>query len=115
MLFGKHINRYYLKYAHWLILGLLSLVMVDFLQLEIPKFYRMVIDGMSYGYITENGAQIPFTMDLSVEDTVLPAGQYRLRYTIKDMLDRTYYTEFFDLTWDGQNAVFTDPYAEPAE
>ncbi len=58
---------------------------------------------------------IPFTMDLSVEDTVLPAGQYRLRYTIKDMLDRTYYTEFFDLTWDGQNAVFADPNTEPAE
>ena len=58
---------------------------------------------------------IPFTMDLSVEDTVLPAGQYRLRYTIKDMLDRTYYTEFFDLTWDGQNAVFAEPNTEPAE
>ena len=58
---------------------------------------------------------IPFTMDLSVEDTVLPAGQYRLRYTIKDMLERTYYSEFFDLTWDGQNAVFADPNAEPAE
>ena len=58
---------------------------------------------------------LPFTMDLSVEDTVLPAGQYRLRYTIKDMLDRTYYTEFFDLTWDGQNAVFADPNTEPAE
>ena len=58
---------------------------------------------------------IPFTMDLSVEDTVLPAGQYRLRYKIKDMLDRTYYTEFFDLTWDGQNAVFAEPNTEPAE
>jgi hypothetical protein len=33
------------------------------------------------------------------------------------MLDRTYYTQFFDLTWDGQNAVFADPTAEaePAE
>ena len=72
MLFGKHINRYYLKYAHWLILGLLSLVMVDFLQLEIPKFYRMVIDGMSYGYITENGAQVPFTMDLVLDTICMP-------------------------------------------
>ena len=58
---------------------------------------------------------MPFSLDLEVEDTVLPAGQYRLRYTIKDMLDRTYYTDFFDLTWDGQNAVFTDPNPEPAE
>ncbi|MBO7671066.1 MAG: hypothetical protein J6S60_10810 [Oscillospiraceae bacterium] len=71
--------------------------------------YKTAIGDMKYS------DPIPFTMDLSVEDTVLPAGQYRLRYTIKDMLDRTYYTEFFDLTWDGQNAVFVDPSAEPAE
>ena len=41
MIFGKHFNRYYLKYAGWLILGLATLVMVDYLQLEIPKLYRM--------------------------------------------------------------------------
>ena len=72
MLFGKHINRYYLKYALGLLLGLLALVMVDFLQLEIPKFYRMVIDGMSYGYILEDGAQIPFTMDLVLDKICMP-------------------------------------------
>ena len=72
MLFGKHINRYYLKYAFGLLLGLLALVMVDFLQLEIPKFYRMVIDGMSYGYILEGGAQIPFTMDLVLDTICMP-------------------------------------------
>ena len=75
------------------------------------KGYKNAIGDMKYS------DPIPFTMDLSVEDTVLPAGQYRLRYAIKDMLDRTYYTQFFDLTWDGQNAVFADPTAEaePAE
>ena len=72
MLFGKHINRYYLKYALWLLLGLAALVMVDFLQLEIPKLYRMVIDGMSYGYILEDGAQIPFTMDLVLDKICMP-------------------------------------------
>ena len=36
MIFGKHINRYYLKYAHFLLLGLVALVAVDYLQLEIP-------------------------------------------------------------------------------
>ena len=43
MIFGKHINRYYFKYAGWLILGLLSLVAVDYLQLEIPKLYRLIV------------------------------------------------------------------------
>ena len=58
---------------------------------------------------------IPITLDLAVEDTVLPAGQYRLRYSIKDMLDRTYHTDFFYLTWDGETAVFDDPFAEEEE
>ncbi len=64
MIFGKHINRYYLKYLGWLILGLLSLVMVDFLQLEIPKLYRTVIDGL-------NG-NIPFTMDFLLDGVCMP-------------------------------------------
>ena len=72
MIFGKHINRYYLKYALWLLFGLLSLVMVDFLQLEIPKLYRMVIDGMSYGYIKDGADTIPFTMELVLDKICMP-------------------------------------------
>ncbi|MBE6976489.1 MAG: ABC transporter ATP-binding protein [Ruminococcaceae bacterium] len=72
MIFGKHINRYYLKYALWLIFGLLSLVMVDFLQLEVPKLYRMVIDGMSYGTVTESGATIPFDLDFLMNRICMP-------------------------------------------
>jgi len=72
VIFGKHINRYYLKYALWLIGGLLTLAMVDAMQMEIPKLYRMVIDGMSYGHILENGTKIPFTMELVVDGICLP-------------------------------------------
>ena len=72
MIFGKHINRYYLKYALWLIFGLLSLIMVDFLQLEIPKIYRMVIDGMSYGAVTENGVAVPFDLDFLMDRICMP-------------------------------------------
>ena len=46
MIFGRHINRYYLRYAHWLLFGLLSLVAVDYLQLIIPNLYQMVINGV---------------------------------------------------------------------
>ena len=68
MIFGKHINRYYLKYAHWLIAGLAALVMVDFLQLEIPKLYRMVINGMNMGYVLVGGVQIPFDMEFVLDE-----------------------------------------------
>ena len=47
MIFGKHINRYYLKYAPQLLLGLLTLVAVDYLQLVVPNMYQMVVNGMS--------------------------------------------------------------------
>ena len=55
MIFGKHINRYYFKYAGWLILGLIALVTVDALQLEIPALYAMVVNGMNNGYVTIDG------------------------------------------------------------
>ena len=68
MIIGKHINRYYLKYALWLIIGLGALILVDFLQLEIPKLYRMVINGMNTGFVTVNGVQLPFDMDFVLDE-----------------------------------------------
>ncbi len=72
MILGKHINRYYLKYAPWLIAGLVTLVMVDVLQLEIPKLYRTVINGMNYGYNVIDGVQIPFDMDFVLDKICMP-------------------------------------------
>ena len=72
MIFGKHINRYYLKYAGWLILGLLSLVLVDFLQLEIPKLYRMIINGMNGGSVSVGGVQMAFDMDFLLDRICMP-------------------------------------------
>ena len=72
MIFGRHINRYYLKYAWMLVLGLAALVMVDFLQLEIPKLYRMIIDGMAYGYVVEEQTQLAFDMPFLLERICMP-------------------------------------------
>ncbi|MBE6940657.1 MAG: hypothetical protein E7457_07575, partial [Ruminococcaceae bacterium] len=72
MIFGKHINRYYLKYALWLIVGLVSLVMVDYLQLEIPKLYRMVINGMDAGLVTVDGVEHIFDMTFLLDYICMP-------------------------------------------
>mgnify|MGYP004663196589 FL=1 len=72
MIFGKHINRYYLRYALPLLLGLVSLVAVDWFQLEIPKLYRMVINGMNTGAVESNGGTVPFDMDFLLEKICLP-------------------------------------------
>ena len=72
MIFGKHINRYYLKYAGWLILGLVTLGMVDYLQLEIPKLYRMLINGMNTGMADIGGVLVPLDMDVVLDHICMP-------------------------------------------
>lgn len=44
MLFGKYINRYYLKYAPLFIIGIIALIAVDFVQLYIPQYLGEVVD-----------------------------------------------------------------------
>ena len=72
MIFGKHINRYYLKYAGNLILGLLALVLVDYLQLEIPKLYGMVINGMNQGYVDVDGVRTAFDLNFVLDTICMP-------------------------------------------
>jgi len=72
MLFGKHINKYYLKYSPVLFLGILSLVMVDYIQLFVPELYRNVINGMNDGTVFENGVYIPFDMDYLLDKICKP-------------------------------------------
>ena len=72
MIFGKHINRYYLKYAGWLVLGLMSLIVVDYLQLEIPRLYRLVINGMNSGSVSVEGVQKAFDMDFLLDGICMP-------------------------------------------
>ena len=44
MIFGKHINRYYIKYAPLLLMGLIALVAVDALQLfSFVPFQQLLI------------------------------------------------------------------------
>ncbi len=50
MIFGKHINKYYLRYWYAIFLGILGLLIVDFFQLKIPELYRMVINGVDGGF-----------------------------------------------------------------
>ena len=64
MIFGKYINKYYLKYALMIIVGLAALIAVDYAQLMIPEMYCIVIDGV-------NG-EIPFNLEILWSDVCVP-------------------------------------------
>ena len=72
MIFGKHVNRYYLRFAPLLVLGLAALVMVDVFQLEIPELYRKVINGVNQGEVWVDGAYVPFDMDFLLDGICMP-------------------------------------------
>ena len=72
MIFGRHINRYYLKFAPRLLLGLATLILIDYLQLVIPNLYQMVVNGMNDGFIVENGVEIPFDMAFLLDRICMP-------------------------------------------
>ena len=72
MIFGKHINRYYLRYAHMLILGLIALLAVDYLQLEIPALYGMLVNGINEGVVTMDGQVYDFTMAFVLDKICMP-------------------------------------------
>ena len=72
MIFGKHINRYYLKYSWMLLLGLAALLAVDYFQLEVPEFYQMIVNGLDKGMVTLDGQVYTFDMDFLLDKICLP-------------------------------------------
>ena len=72
MIFGKHFNRYYLKYALPLLVGILTLVAVDWFQLVIPNLYQMVINGINDGSVVLDGATVSFDIEFLLGRVCLP-------------------------------------------
>lgn len=72
MIFGKHINKYYIRYLGFLLLGIAALFTVDYLQLRIPELYRMVINGVNDGVVEFGGENVPFDMNFLLEHICRP-------------------------------------------
>lgn len=72
MIFGKHINRYYIKHLPMLLLGVAALIMVDYAQLVVPEMYRIIVNALNYGEVEIDGVITPFTMDVLLDEVCLP-------------------------------------------
>ena len=72
MIFGKHINRYYLRHAPALLLGVLTLIVIDYVQLIVPNLYGLVVNGLTSGMTEIDGVLVPFTMDVLLDHVCLP-------------------------------------------
>ena len=72
MIFGKHINKYYIRYWYAILLGILGLLLVDFFQLKIPELYRMVINGIDNGFVDLDGKTVAFDLEFLLDEICAP-------------------------------------------
>ncbi len=72
MIFGKHINRYYLRYLPMILLGVLTLFMVDYFQLKIPELYKLVVNGMNDGVVVIDGIERVFDATILLDEICAP-------------------------------------------
>lgn len=52
MVFGKYVNKYYLKYSYFYILGIVALIAVDIYQLKIPEIIGDIVDQINNATLT---------------------------------------------------------------
>lgn len=72
MIFGKHINKYYIKHFPMLLLGVVALIMVDYFQLKIPEMYNYIINGLNTGFVEMGGVNVPFDLDFLLDKICAP-------------------------------------------
>lgn len=55
-----------------LLLGIMALLLVDYLQLLTPELYRMTVNGINDGYVSVDGVSVPFDMDFLLDKICFP-------------------------------------------
>lgn len=78
MLFGKHINEYYIKYGLLLIIGIIALLLVDYFQLKIPEIVGDIVDGLQYGTLTKETLK-SFVLSLGMVAIIMFFGRFLWR------------------------------------
>ncbi len=54
MLFGRYLNKFYKKYWYFFLIGILMLIVIDYVQLYEPVFLGQIVDHLSGGEVDPN-------------------------------------------------------------
>ena len=82
MIFGKHINKYYLKYSWILLIGIIALLAVDIFQAKIPEIYSTIVDGFDPNVtdvIIDKALLSDLCLDMLIIIAVLVIGRFLWR------------------------------------
>ena len=79
MLTGKHVNKYYIKYWYFFLIGIIALVAVDYFQLLIPEYLGNIVDSI------KDGKELPIVslfFELVVIGVIMCIGRITWRLTL---------------------------------
>lgn len=82
MLLGKHVNKFYLKYIAYFLIGIISLIIIDYFQLNIPKICGEIIDGLSTGTLIDDDIIVEYMMKLGLIALIMFCGRFLWRYCV---------------------------------
>ncbi|MFH5882211.1 ABC transporter ATP-binding protein [Liberiplasma polymorphum] len=114
MIFGKSINKYYLKYAHFFILGVIALIIVDLFQLEIPLITRTLVNTLEERALsgdTDRTFLIDIIKNLAFITIFIVLGRFFWRFGIIGASRRIDYdlrNEMFDHTTKLSNRFYSE-------
>ena len=81
MIFGKHVNQFYLKYGFFFMLGIIALFVVDYAQLEIPNIMGFIIEKLQNSTLTQPELKVYIT-DMIKIALVIVFGRFLWRIFI---------------------------------
>ena len=81
MLLGKYFRKFYVKYGHYFLLGIIALVVVDYFQLKIPDIIGEIIDGLQFKTLTKNTLQ-ELSIDILIVAVAVFVGRFVWRICI---------------------------------
>ena len=107
MIFGKHMNKYYIKYGPWILLGVVTLMVIDYAGLIVPNLYQMVINGLGSGQVVVDGVTYPFDLDFLLDRICMPMARVILVVLVGQFLWRFCFAgSGIKLEADLRNAMF---------
>lgn len=89
MLFGKYINKYYLRYCWLFLIGIAALVVVDYAQLYLPEFLGQIVDYFEGGSIAGHENDITqIIIYVLIVAGIMLVGRFAFRITIFTASDK---------------------------
>ena len=84
MLFGKYVNKYYLRYGLFFLIGIVALVLVDLAQIFVPGYLGELVEILSDGQISDADKTniIRIIIATIVVAAVMMLGRFLFRITI---------------------------------